>query len=351
MTSAPITLIRCDASPAIGYGHVSRCLALAGQLKAEHGGDVHFVMREHGGKDKHILSKGYGLHIMDGMHSGQLESLASELKARILFLDVRNDMDVQEVSRLAESEMLIAVLDDPESKALAADVAYFPPVQAVLERDFSSARGRIRIGWDWVVIDPSFANLILQNADKRRDILVTMGGSDPHGLTIPVLRSLRTVPESLPVTVVIGPGFKQRDALKEEMAALHHRIVLQEHMQDLSAVMARSRLCLAAYGVTAYELAAAGVPMVLISSTDSHLGARSFAAAGMAVWLGVWPGVSEEQVARTLQRFYTDESALTTMSRASCRHIDGRGGQRIAEDVVRLATEKRKGKNSCVPPQ
>ena len=45
-----LVIVRCDGSPAIGMGHVSRCLALAGELRDVHGCAVTFAMRDEAGK-------------------------------------------------------------------------------------------------------------------------------------------------------------------------------------------------------------------------------------------------------------------------------------------------------------
>ena len=47
--SAPPVLVRCDGGAALGMGHVSRCLALAGEWRDAHRGAVTFAMRDPSG--------------------------------------------------------------------------------------------------------------------------------------------------------------------------------------------------------------------------------------------------------------------------------------------------------------
>jgi len=105
---------------------------------------------------------------------------------------------------------------------------------------------------------------------------------------------------------------------------------------DLPAVFATARLGLIAGGFLKYELAAAGVPSVIMSGPKHQEPlARAFAeAGGPSVYAGRIAELSPADLADTLARLWSDNRRLTDMSDAGMNLIDGQGTQRILQHLL-----------------
>jgi spore coat polysaccharide biosynthesis predicted glycosyltransferase SpsG len=98
--------------------------------------------------------------------------------------------------------------------------------------------------------------------------------------------------------------------------------------------MVRCDIALVAGGITAYELAAVGVPAGYLSFVDNHLqNVREFAAKRWGPYLGDLRNLSAERLGKNITRFLSNPSS----GRGRLRKIDGKGAQRIATEVVKLA--------------
>jgi spore coat polysaccharide biosynthesis predicted glycosyltransferase SpsG len=96
------------------------------------------------------------------------------------------------------------------------------------------------------------------------------------------------------------------------------------------------------FGVTAYELAALGVPALYLCLTPDHaLSASAFEAAGMGVSLGVAGEINDMMIAGAVQSLLADPAKRRAMSAAGRMNLDGRGAIRVAERIVRLIEEER----------
>ncbi len=147
-------LIRCDGEPELGLGHVVRCLALADVLRDRQGAAVRFAVG--GALAAEIIARsGYPT---DAMSEGEDENewllnLVDRYGADVLVLDVRTNLAVSTLERAQAHGCLVAVIDDPSDRRLAADLGFYPPTPQVFDLDWSELRGTLHAGWNWVPLD------------------------------------------------------------------------------------------------------------------------------------------------------------------------------------------------------
>lgn len=329
-------LFRCDGSPEIGLGHVVRCLALADELSERHGCRIAFAMRPGLLGVQMVEQKGYHVLIprASPSDSGQwLKQALREAGARTLVLDVRDDLPMTAVGHMREEGTLIVTLDDPSERRLAADLAFYPPVPQVKRMDWTGFDGRLFVGWEWVVLRREFADRPPRVANEHPVILVTMGASDPAGLTLEALKALDLLHEEFDARILVGPGFLRHAALMGLLAVMRRSVNVLENATDVYDVMAGADLAMASFGMTAYELAAMGVPTIYLCLTQDHAeSASAFADALMGVSAGLWSQVTPSDLARRASTMLHDLDGWR--ARLNSRFVDGLGTHRVAAEMV-----------------
>jgi spore coat polysaccharide biosynthesis protein SpsF len=107
-----------------------------------------------------------------------------------------------------------------------------------------------------------------------------------------------------------------------------------EGADDLSTEYASADVALCAFGVTAYELAAFGIPAIYLGLTEDHASsATAFADAGMGISLGVAAKLDDAEIARTVQWLLGKPAVRRDMRQAGLALMDGQGAARIAADL------------------
>ena len=344
MSNGCSILIRCDGSPNIGFGNVMRCLAVADELRTAHGCRVVFAIR-HGRLGCEIVRKrGYQVLSLSDQRQplGYTQWLAKaidDLKARALILDVRDGLPRATVAALRKQGCLIVTLDDPSNRRLAADIAFYPPLTQMRNLDWSGFAGELYVGWEWVVLGREFANEVRLRSGgvtgrSRPKILVTMGRSDPTGLTLKAVMALDRIAASFETTVVLGPGFSHQGALANLLAKTRRHFRVIRNTEQMPALMADTDLALASFGITAYELAAMGVPAIHLAPTADYLQSASiFVEEGLAVCLRAFPTVEEAALAQTIAALLEDLPGRLDMGSLAKKQIDGLGARRISSVV------------------
>ena len=341
-------LIRCDAAPAIGFGHVVRCLALADELRGHHDWQVEFAMVQGPQGVAQVREKGYWVHqplalLQSGNDEGEwLQAVATRTQARVLMLDVRTELIAEAVQAIRKQGVLIVTLDDPSERRLAADLAFYPPVPQVERLDWTGFSGRRFVGWDWIPLRREFAHarkLVKQRPIRQLGsqlrILVTMGGSDPAGLTLLVLKALDSLTGELDVQVVLGGGFMHEKVLNEWLVTVRRTYTIEHDVDDMTTLMMQSDMAVASFGVTAYELAVMGVPAVYLCLTPDHAeSASALMNAGIAVSLGDYQHLRKKELIGTIVKLLSDVPIRQRMSRRSRENIDGLGAERIARQMI-----------------
>lgn len=332
-----LALIRCDGGGKYGFGHIKRMIALARALRDREG--VGAIFAVNGTKDAlvPIQKAGFAARLLDRPHA-DLSEIAPD--ADMLILDCREGAAREDIAALKIP--LKVVVDDASDRRLACDLAYYPPVPQTETLDWNGSHCEVRIGWEWALLGLTAAASRPRSHSPCPALLVTMGGSDPLGLTERAAQALKMLDPVFRARFVIGPGFKDKDRLARSIVRLSPNFETVEGADGLVTEFAACDVALVAFGVTAYELASFGVPAVYLGISEDHaLSASAFEHAGMGINLGTASAISDKALADAVWGLLNDGNRRRDMRAAGMMTIDGLGANRIATDLVAALAARR----------
>jgi len=316
-----------------------RCFALAEALLDKGQQPVFTIARPADAVLARLSAAGLGYHAIPYV-GGSREDLSATL-ALIDALQVGGvvldgyQFDVGYRAGLAAARRRVLIFDDlAELPALYADVVVNPSIQATPAMYARSAPAAA------LLLGPGYAPLRreiqvaaqkpLSDIRERRSLLLTFGGSDPLGLTLPCIEHLAPrLPAGCRLEVVVGSGNLQ--TIKIVTAAQRFECV-DVHCDTLrmGELMARAGLAISAGGGTMAELAALGVATLAVLIADNQ--APSAAAAGHD-WFDLIDarhGDVVPQIATRAIALWNDPGRRYAMSNAARALVDGNGASRIA---------------------
>jgi UDP-2,4-diacetamido-2,4,6-trideoxy-beta-L-altropyranose hydrolase len=342
--------IRADASPAIGSGHVMRCLALADALAAR-GDEVRFVTRElppH--LAKLIRERGHEpVSLPVGPMKGdqapqqawplqlQLEDAAATRAA--LAADSPDWLVVDHYGLAAEWESdlrglaahLLAIDDLGRAHAcdLLLDANHDPQARS---RYAGSAPGAwLLLGPAYLLLRPDFAqrrkSLAPRSGPVRR-LMVFLGGMDAGNATGRVLQAVRLLREPPPLDVVVGAS---HPALREIQAFCDAHPGSRCHVQtsDMAGLLAQCDAAVGAGGGANWERCCLGVPTLALALAENQAAVLAAAAEAGLVVLPDGGLPEPELLAVHLEAFLRNGALRRRLSAAGMALVDGRGTTRV----------------------
>lgn len=332
---APGTLvIRADAGPDIGTGHVMRMHALAqGWTKA--GGNIHFVGAIHAPDLLKRMQDEGSRHAAPPAVHPDPEDLECLLRHSApgdwVALDGYHfDTAYMHAVRAAGRKLLV-VDDICDRDVYAADIYLNQNLGAQRLPPAVNPDALRLVGVQYALLRREFTTVPPRPcARKARRILVTFGGSDPHDESSKALQSLALLNDpELDVTVVYGAASAAPRA--DWAAALPGQTQVLNNVEDMSRLMAKADLALCAAGSTCWELCRCGVPMLLRPIADNQMGiASELESLGVAIRVGDNPAA----MAPVLGALIHDLPARTRMARAGQELVDGQGALRVVEAML-----------------
>lgn len=327
-------LIRCDGGGALGMGHVVRCLAVADHWRERLGWGVAFAMLGPEPGIAAVEAAGFPVLRGAGDEAAWLTALVEQRHPDALLVDVRTDLDAAALAAL-RGRSCVAVLDDGSPRRLAADLAFYPPVPQVERLDWSGMTGERLVGWEWLALRRQFCGAAPAHANPTPVVLVSMGGSDPAGLTLQACDALDALAGDFAPVLVLGTDFRHEAALQARLAQARRTWRIERAVADMAGLMATADLALVAYGGTAHELAAVGVPALYLCLSEDHAdSAAGCAAAGFGESLGLARDIAPAAIAARVAALLADPERRRRMAERGRAAIDGCGGERIARRIA-----------------
>ena len=337
-------LIRADAGPKTGTGHVMRCLAL-GQSWQRMGGQVtlltsslpaRLVMR--------IQSEQFELCILPSACTHEEEMATfNDLIARqqpdwVVLDGYRFDDEYQEQICLDGARLLV-VDDYGHANHAWADAIFNQNVYAETEDYERRKRNQdVIAGMDYVLIRDEFHSTDSLETNPRqialghaKRILVTFGGADPHNTTRDVIQTLECcAAKGTNLDVIVGPCNPHFDSLKAAAKQSSLSIRFHTNVDRMASLFQRSDLAITAAGSTCYELCHAGVPMIAIpiASNQDEI-AQCLHHKGAALQLRP-EELNQPHGQDAIRRLIRQPKTRQSMSLIGRQLVDGRGASRLA---------------------
>jgi UDP-2,4-diacetamido-2,4,6-trideoxy-beta-L-altropyranose hydrolase len=344
--------IRVDAGPLIGGGHAMRCLALANAL-ATRGAQTHFVTAQ--------MPRGFEERIIVAGHSIARIASSTEIDGRratdwhwpplseaVQLSDARDTeaasgavdwlvvdhyllgrpwhsrarsfaTNVLAIDDLANRDYDCDLLVDQTLGRSEADYIALVPVDA-----------KVLVGSAYALLRPEFRAERERALKYRREpkpvqrILVSMGTTDPQGVSAEVVR--RVIPEApgASIDVVLGPQ-AEITAGVAELAREYPNVSLALNSQHMAELMRKSDLAIGASGSMNWERACLGLPaLLLVLAENQRPGAAALTRAGAAISID-----DPEDLPRILRELLPDPDRLARMSAAAFAITDGLGCDRV----------------------
>lgn len=332
-------MLRADASPAIGGGHIIRCLALADALRAR-GHDVVFAVAP-GTLDVVTALSRSGFWVLDV--SGEGDELIRSVDQNRIDLMVFDHYGIgADFEKLARSVSRVAVIDDAPTRPHDCDLL----VDQTAGRRSSEyltllpSGTEVLCGSQFALLRPAFADL-RSDAIARRDVehvartLICFGATDPGGWTVPVTRAIRTKLPDMALDIVLGASASNRSEISTFTDASHN-MRLHTDPIDMAGLLVAADLGVGATGSMTWERCCLALPSVAAALVDNQRDiARILGIAGAARIVAVNENFAD-CVGQAVAELAGARATRQAMSAASAAVCDGLGASRVASAMERL---------------
>lgn len=332
MSVGPRFAFLTHGGPAIGLGHVGRCLSLARALDAAGAREVFLIGRE--------------IRVRDAVEAAGFDAVATDWEsdgaaARDVVAALHPDVLV--VDSYAVSGELFDSLRPMVGQLVAIDdIADRPlPVHTVVNGGAGAEQLEYRgglpdttyfLGPRYALLDPAYGAAPTRKTRPFVErVLVTVGGGSHGGALQAVVRAALSL-DAAAVNVVLGPF--ANDEMSEPLG--DPRVVLHQGASALRPLMLSADVAVSGAGMTLLELAATATPTVFLTlAPNQEPNASAFERAGAALSAGS-PGAPDfgAAVALNLKRLAGDPVLRESLGTSARRLVDGLGAQRVAHALT-----------------
>jgi spore coat polysaccharide biosynthesis predicted glycosyltransferase SpsG len=322
--------ILCKASHNEGLGHLKRQVHLATALR-DGGADISFYIKDYP-PALEILTDHQIPYTLLGDYTKITEKLTTTVD--LLILDI-HDTDASWIRELRSHARKIAGFEDLGSGRNHLDLLIDCNLKPY-DRNAHLEKVRTLFGWPYVLLHPEFETYHRRPKifpEKISSVLVTLGGTDPCQLTLPVAEAIITARPSITLTLLAGPGYTERDSL-EGFAKKQPQVRLLSSISNLAEILFSHDAIFCSGGITLFETLCVGTPAFVVSQVDHQARqACALEAQGAAFYLGSAESWDPDCMERILA---LEPSSRRSMSRSGKSLVDGRGLKRILEELFGL---------------
>ena len=325
----------------MGFGHLTRCCALAKVLKDRGHGCVGYGPPDDVlDSDQRELFSGWIARDTDlspEMDAQQIVDLAQKRGVGMLIVD---DYRISELfqKRFRAAKLRWLQFDGGAARPIWANFVVnahptiHPRDYEVVLQDRSTT---MLLGPRFAVMRPEFASVKKGDLNRRtKRILITFGGGDDRGGIDFVLRTLLpALPEYIEFAVISGSANPRNAYLHswaERFGSARVRVYVAPG--NVASLIASCDIAVMAGGSSLYEVACCGLPMIIISVAQNQVAQSvGWEKIGASLYVG---GIHEnirQKFLGLVQGLLDDPDKLREMRRVGLEQVDGLGVFRVAD--------------------
>lgn len=339
-------VIRADASRYIGYGHIMRCLTLAGELK-KHGSYASFICKgEQGNLIDFIQENGFKVYelpteldpIKDSEYTKNL--LADDIGYPDYLIVDHYGLDLFWEEHLKPYTGKMMVIDDFVSRKHSCDILLNQNygVKAKEYDDLIPPECKKLIGSSYVLLRDQFREIrkkISQRSGEVKKVFVFFGGADPTNETKKAVEALILLNSpNISSIVLVGDSNPRQKEIEKFCASLPNAIFYQQ-VYDIASLMAGADLAIGAGGSNTWERCCLGLPSIVMILADNQRPiVEKLSSEGIVVNLGWFQDVTSSSIAAIMNKLISDRETLRSMSVKAMEIVDGEGAKRVVEEIL-----------------
>lgn len=339
---------RADASLTMGTGHVMRCLALAQAWQAL-GGSVRFVMAESmPGIDQRLFEEGVEVTKIGfgaAIDANELITVAGEFGASWLVVDGYQFGPAYQRTIKNHGINLLLIDDAGQCSPYCADIILNQNVYAdetnYKKRSESTA---LLLGPSYALLRRDFLpwiNWCRELPPVAKEVLVTMGGSDPDDMTSQILRALQRLEIPVNLTLLLGHGNPRESSVRRVAKQFPGHVSVLNQVRYMPELLSRMDLAISAAGTTCYELAFMRVPMILFVIAQNQAPALvAFANSRGAIGADWQANSNNLQFLQLLRDAIEDRELRASLVNNARGLIDGLGASRVCQSLLQMQSKK-----------
>jgi UDP-2,4-diacetamido-2,4,6-trideoxy-beta-L-altropyranose hydrolase len=345
----PRILFFADAGPAVGGGHVMRCLTLARALAAK-GAECAFVesraaapiLRRPAEAAQTLLAMSNAEDLAGVVTYAQ--DFAEQLEADVVVIDHYGAGAAEDEQLRAGGARKLVAIDDLADRPRVCDLLIDPGYGRRREQ-YDGLVGEAcvaRLGPSHALVRPEFAAARQRAMSRRakhgpvRRALVALGLTDIGGITERVVRALIPALDETRLDVVLGAGAASLPAL-EALTESDRRIHLFIDNAEMASLMADADIAIGAGGSSVWERATVGLPTAtVILAENQRTMIEHMADAGFTRAVDAAAPDFEDRLRTVWSLLAGDPPLRWRLAERTAELCDGHGAERVAEAVLGL---------------
>ena len=229
------------------------------------------------------------------------------------------------IDDLANRTHMCSVLVDPTIDRVAADYTQW----------LLTTKTSVQCGTSFAFIRDEFHNYIDKSYQRRlapqiRNVMISLGGSDPNNITTQILKSLivNGIPDNCEVNVVVGNSSRWYLDVVEVCRDIRCKCNVLRNVTDMADLMSRADIAIGAGGGTAWERCYMGLPSLVVNlASNQNDIVDGIVRHGAAMEIDL--DSLSESLRHCLSRLTEDHMLLKQMSGSARQLVDGKGVSRI----------------------
>ncbi len=350
-----VVCIRVDGSAEIGTGHIFRCLALAEELYYKGFKPVFCTKDFDSELIEKIKSMGFELSIIPANLSLEEDmklfaNIGKNNNADIVITDNYYFIDGY-LKHLKDNFKVVVSIDDIADTFFYSDILINQNINAIPEKYYGKTENgtKLLLGPTYALLRKEFKKYHNKprKFGKVENILVTLGGSDKENQTLKVLKALEKVEGEFSITIVLGVSNRNKESIREYVNKAKKDIKLHENVSSMAELIYEADISIGAGGSTSWEFCCIGVPIIIIFLAENQKEiAEGLCARGISVNLGWYKHVSENDIKVAVEDLINNPYKRGVMSQKGREIVDGKGAERVTEEIISLLREEYEGENN-----